>query len=357
MYLLLNREEAVTGMANQILARHLKKIQPPWDKTNQYLDKIKHQQSKSGLIEIDFSVVNGLLKEDVQSYKDQVVTEYKKKYRPTIRWLAEKFDNINLDHQQLIEDYINREPDSFVKNVGLQLTDTPIWAISGDYIPDDQNVIIRNVLNNDELLQHRMQNNLPFWFIDSGYTNFMTGKKTWHRLVKNHIHHTPQMGYFPADRLSLLPSLPMPWRQDGDSILVIENSKYHYQMFGTTLEEWRENMRVQLQKYSERAVVFRPKDLNRKTRDNLYEHLQNSNYYCVVTDASCSAIEAVWAGIPIITLNQHISTPVARTSLADIDNLYRGPIGDWLCALSYSQFTKKEMYDGTALKLINKYHV
>jgi hypothetical protein len=151
--------------------------------------------------------------------------------------------------------------------------------------------------------------------------------------------------------------MPAPWRDNGDSILVIENSKYHYQMFGTTLEEWREKMRIELQKYSERAVIFRPKDLNRKTRDNLYEHLQNSNYYCVVTDASCSAIEAVWAGIPIITLNQHISTPVARTSLADIDNLYRGPIGDWLCALSYSQFTKKEMYNGTALKLINKYHV
>jgi len=103
--------------------------------------------------------------------------------------------------------------------------------------------------------------------------------------------------------------------------------------------------------------MFRPKDLDRKTRDNLYEHLQESDYYCVITDASASAMEAVWAGIPIITLGRHISTTVARTRLSDINDLYRGPIGNWLCALSYSQFTEKELYNGTALKLIKKYHV
>jgi hypothetical protein len=80
------------------------------------------------------------------------------------------------------------------------------------------------------------------------------------------------------------------------------------------------------------------------------------NYYCVITDASASAVEAVWAGIPIITLNRHISTPVACTELSKINDLYRGPIGNWLCALSYSQFTTKELYNGTALELIEKYH-
>jgi hypothetical protein len=165
------------------------------------------------------------------------------------------------------------------------------------------------------------------------------------------------MGYFPADRLNLLPSMPTPWRNNNGAILVIENSEYHHQMFGTTLSAWREQVQAELKKYTNRTIIFRPKELNRKIRDSLYDILQNSDYYCVITDASAAAIEAVWAGIPIITLRQHISTSVARTSLSDIDNLYRGPIGDWLCALSYSQFTEKEMYNGTALKLIKKYHV
>jgi len=47
---------------------------------------------------------------------------------------------------------------------------------------------------------------------------------------------------------------------------------------------------------------------------------------------------------------------VARNDLSQINDLYRGSIGDWLCALTYSQFNQQEMYDGTALKLIKEYH-
>jgi hypothetical protein len=150
--------------------------------------------------------------------------------------------------------------------------------------------------------------------------------------------------------------MPRPWRVNDGAILVVENSDYHYQQQGTTLEAWRDFVRQKLKVNTDRDIVFRPKNLDRKTRDNLYEHLCASNYYCVVTDASAAAIEAVWAGIPIITLGRHISRPVARTSLANINDLYRGPIGDWLCALTYSQWTLAEMQSGLAVKMIRRYH-
>lgn len=358
MHLLLNREEVVIGLAKQIMAEHLKKIQPSWTDTAQYIDKVQLQQAKSGLIEIDFNTVNQLLRQDVQCYKDDVVREYKKKYRPLVRWLANKFDELDIDRQYLIDLYLKNSTTDFVKAVGKQLSDNPVWAISGDPVPDDQSVLLRNTINNESLLHYRIQNQHPFWFIDSGYTNFLTEKKSLHRLVANHIHHLPQKkAYYPADRLHLLPSMPTPWRSGGDTVLVVENSEFHHRIFGTTLDQWKHRVLAELQLHTNLKVVFRPKNLNRKTRDNLYEHLKNSNYYCVITDASCAAIEAIWAGIPIITLNKHISQPVARTAISDINNLYRGPIGNWLCALSYSQFTKKEMFNGTALELIKKYHV
>ena len=357
MHLLLNHDEVVIGLAKRILAQHLKKIKPTWANATAYLEKTNKRMEKSGLIEIDFSTLNNCLKQDVQEYKDSVVAEYKKKYRPLIRWLSENFKNLNVDRDYLLSSYVNSNAKNFVKTLGQQLTDQPTWSLPTDNIPDDQTVVLRNIINNESVLQHRLQNQLPFWFVDTGYTNFVTGKKLWHRLVENHIHHTPRMEYFPADRLNLLPSMPAPWRDNGDSILVVENSEYHYQMFGTTLSAWRTQVKAELEKYTNRTITFRPKDLDRKTRDSLYDILKNSNYYCVITDASAAAIESVWAGIPIITLGQHISTPVARTDLSDINNLYRGPIGDWLCALSYSQFTEKEMYNGTALRLIKKYHV
>jgi hypothetical protein len=358
VHLLLNRDEVVIVLAKRILAQHLKKIEPVWAKATAYLEKTNNRMEKSGMIEIDFAMLNGYLKQDVQEYKDSIVAEYKKKYRPLIRWLAENFKTINVDRDYLLYNYVNSNAKNFVKTLGQQLTDQPVWVLPEDPIPDDQTVVLRNIVNNESVLQHRLTNQLPFWFIDSGYTNFVTGKKRWHRLVENHIHHSwSKKSYFPADRLHLLSDVPVAWRFDGESILVVENSEYHYQMFGTTLSAWREQVKGELEKYTNRTVTFRPKELNRKTRDSLYDILKNSNYYCVITDASSAAIEAVWAGIPIITLGRHISTPVARTKLSDIDNLYRGPIGNWLCAVSYSQFTEKEMYNGTALRLIKKYHV
>lgn len=357
MYLLLNRDEVVGELARRMLAKQLKRTRPDWQQSQSYLNKMAKRQAKTGLMEIDFGLVNNLLKQDIIAYKDAVSTQYKKKYRKLVSWLEQRFDRLDLDREWLIQSYINSKSKNFVKVIGPQLTADPKWIIPGDSIPDDQPVLIRNIINNEQLLQHRMVNNLPFLFMDSGYTNFLTGKKQWHRLVVNHLHHDGVSGTFPADRLSMFPSMPAAWREQGNAILVIENSDHHFQMFGTTLSAWRRHIVKELGKHTDRPVVFRSKDMNRKTRDNLYQHLQENDYYCVITDASASAIEAVWAGIPIITLNRHISTPIARTQLSDINDLYRGAIGDWLCALSYSQFTKKEIYDGTAVRLIEKYHV
>jgi hypothetical protein len=50
-----------------------------------------------------------------------------------------------------------------------------------------------------------------------------------------------------------------------------------------------------------------------------------------------------------------VTNPVTKNSLSDIDNLYYGDITQWLCMLSYSQFTKEELLDGTAARLVRKY--
>ena len=95
MYLLLNHDEIVIGLAKRILAQHLKKIEPTWANTTAYLEKTSTRMKKSRLIEVDFATLNGLIRQDVEEYKDSVVAEYKKKYRPLIRWLAGNFKNIN----------------------------------------------------------------------------------------------------------------------------------------------------------------------------------------------------------------------------------------------------------------------
>ena len=83
MYLLLNREEAVIGLAKNILSRHLKKIQPQWTFTSEYLNKCKKRQLKTGFVTIDLSYVNQLLMQDIHCHKDNIATEYKKKISST----------------------------------------------------------------------------------------------------------------------------------------------------------------------------------------------------------------------------------------------------------------------------------
>ncbi len=358
MYLIINRDEVVEGLAQALLKKQLLQTQPQWPLTTEYIKNLQKQWRETQQIEINEQDLKDLLYKDIRFYTDQIIVNYKKKYRPLIKWLAHNYDRLDISRQQLLDLFFASSTKNFVKTLGPQLTNNPQWIIAGEPIPDDGPVLVRGTFPvYHKLLTKKIQNKKDFWFIDTGYTNFLSAKKQWHRIVKNHLHHRLQPNYFPADRLKLLSSMPAPWRQTGDKILVIENSENYLRMHGLELSLWRQAVIQELSRHSSRTVVFRPKENNIKIRDTLYEHLIDSDYYCVVTYASAAAIEAVWAGIPIITLSQHISSSVARTELSMINDLYRGPIGDWLCALTYHQFTKEEIYDGTAIEIVKKYHV
>ena len=358
MQALLNSDEIALELAKKIIIQSLKRRHKPvWPRTEEYLEKCHLRFLKTQMISVDFNQLNDCIKKDLQENKDQIVVEYKSKYRRLVNWLSQNFDRLKLDPEYLLELSLNSKQQSFVKTVSQQLGSKVKYRVRPNKIKPDQPVVIRNVLHNETLLNQRMTNSQPFWFIDTGYTNFLTGRKTWHRLVKNHIHHSLPERVYPADRLKLLDSFPRPWRTTGSKILVVENSANHFNLDGRQLEHWRNKVRNTLNAHTDREIEFRAKDSNRKTRDNLYELLCNTkDYYCVVTDASAASIEAIWAGIPVITLNTHITAPVSRNNLADIDNLYRGDLGNWLCALSYHQFTKEEMFNGTAVKLMQEFY-
>jgi len=362
MHGILNYEELVEPLADQVLIRHLKKtMHVQWNATESYLKICQDNFESTKLLNIDFGQVQQCLNKDLRAWRVSVMTVYKKHYRKLINWLATNLDKSNLDRNYLIHLCVSNEQPTFVKTISRQLNKgEPAWALRGEPVDTDQPVVLRNILGNESLIQDRLKHSKPMWFIDSGYTNFLTGKKTWHRLVKNHMHHNVVGIKFPADRLGMFPEFPRPWRTGGNKILVVESSEQHYKMQDTCLANWRYQVRKTLQKLTDRPIEFKSKSDSRKNRVTVYEQLKDNpdDYYCVISDSSAAAVEAVWMGVPVITLGQHISMPVARTKIEDINDLYRGPIGDWLCAVSYCQFTVNEMLDGTAAKITKKfYHV
>ena len=358
MYAILNNEELLEPLADRLILRHLKKIQPTWPGTTEYLEKCNIQFEKTGLLSVDFAQVNVILQKDLRQWRDEIMTVYKGNYRKLVAWLSDNLDRLDLDRDYLINLCLNNTRPSFVKTIAQQLNSQPEWLLKNEPTKRDRTVLLRNIVGNEKLLQEKIQGNHRFWFIDSGYTNFLTGNKKWHRLVKNHLHHDVTGMDFPADRLAMFGRFPMPWQQQGQKILVVESSPSHYELQGTTLDAWQQQIVGVLQQHTDRPIEFKPKTGDRKTRTTVYNLLSQNprEYYCVISDSSAAAIEAVWAGVPIITLQRHVSMPVARTQCSDINDLYRGPIGNWLCALSYSQFTQNEMLNRTAYKLTRKFH-
>jgi hypothetical protein len=357
---ILNHEEAVEPLATKLLVRHFQKTMPmSWNNTESYITQCRDEFSKTKLLTVDFSQINQCIQQDLQQWKNQVKLNYKQQFRKLVNWLSTNLDQYNIPPNYVIELCLKNTNDSFVKSVTRQVNKKePQWVLRGQDVDHDQNMVIRNIIGNEKIISHKLATQGSMWFIDSGYTNFLTGKKTWHRLVRNHIHHDIQNKVFPADRLGMFTKFPAAWKQDGDKILVVESSPEYYKLIGTDIQDWRYCIKKQLANHTDKIIGFKSKSDDRKTRTSVYDIVkQNANeYYCVITHSSSAAVEAIWCGVPVITLGPHVSIPVARTRIEDINNLYRGPIGDWLCAISYSQFTKKEMLDGTALKIMRKFH-
>jgi hypothetical protein len=271
------------------------------------------------------------------------------------------YKNVNffinkLGEEKILNLYRNSRKEYFVKSVGLSIDPAAKLIRRHTYSNFQEDCLFRNMDGNENLLLEKMNNKWPFWFIDTGYTNFLHGKqKVWHRLVRNNLHHS---NFFeaPVDRLGIFESFPQPWRTSGDKILIIEPGNFCAKTFGIDIDQWKKSVEAELRQYTDKKIVIREK-LGRKVRKNLYKELCDDDYYCVININSNAATEAIWAGVPAITLDRHVSNSVTKNSLSDINNLYRGNIANWLCMLSYSQFTYEELLNGTATNILKKYHV
>lgn len=254
----------------------------------------------------------------------------------------------------IFDKYRESKYENFIKGVGKHLSDDLDFILRAEYNDYQSNCLIRNTVGNEELLVTKIDKQYPFWFIDSGYTNFLEPNKKWHRLVKDHLH----FGNFfsaPVDRLGNFKQFPLKWREDGHYILIIEPGPFAANIFHVNLSTWKYEVEKELRKYTDKEIRFREK-APKKQRTKLFDELLNEDYYCVVNINSNAATESIWAGVPAITLDKHITNPITKNQLSDINDLYRGSLAEWLCMLSYSQFTKEELLNGTAVEILNNYH-
>lgn len=359
MFLLLNDKEIAHFLLSLVsYKKYFVSSDIEWQKTKEYIDSCdpENLNNKKFVSKFKSKVKNAVI-QDLNEYCTQIkeaLKTLKTENYELVHGNIEYFIN-HLGKTKILKKYLESQKDNFVKSTGLQLSKTSTLIRRKDFTDYKKDCLIRNTVGNEKLLLTKLDKKYPFWFIDSGYTNFLETKKTFHRIIRNHLHFGENFKA-PVDRLHVFKKFPMQWRSSGEKILIVEPGPFAASVFHIDLKSWRYDIEDELRKYTDKPIVFREK-VDKKVRNNLYKEFCDEDYYCVISLNSNASTESIWAGIPAITLGKHITNPVTASKLSDINDLARPHLANWLCMLSYSQFTYDELINGTALDIVKQYHV
>ena len=227
---------------------------------------------------------------------------------------------------------------------------------------DDPNPIIFRSVAKRDLINYRLENNLPFYYMDSGYFgNYKSeinpdGKKLWVRIVKNGLQHD-KIRDCNSTRFD---QLQIPIRKQnryGKHILLVLPSEKPCKFYNIELDEWTEQTIETIKKYTDRPIKVRHKPMLRseRQRNTIFQDLKNA--HAMVTLQSIAAVEAVVSGVAAFTLAPTAADPVCDKDLSKLENptLYHiSKIQTWANHLAYGQFHFKELQSGYAHSIINR---
>jgi len=151
----------------------------------------------------------------------------------------------------------------------------------------------------------------------------------------------------PDDRWKAAKTPLWPWAKDGRHIVIAEPSETYQRFHG--IEGWTARTLAQLKQLTDRPIVIRDKEMQRFGR-KLHEDLKGA--HCLVTHGSNAAVEAVIMGCPVFVHPDSAASLVGLTDLKDIEAPIYPDREPWVHSLAYSQFSERELIDGTLWKLL-----
>ena len=204
-----------------------------------------------------------------------------------------------------------------------------------------------------------------WWYVDVGYITadikryptpeILDYDNTYFRICKGGIH-SRQMKYpkvWPScSRAFYQQKLFFSgWNNNPDGHILLAPSSETVTKFinGMTQVEWVRKVTKRLKSVTDKKIRFRnkPRPGNQWWDTDIRDELKDA--YCLVTNMSLSAIDAIMMGIPIICDKRHVARPL--TSI-DINNLNKPDVNEWLQQLGDNQFTLKEIESGFAYEYL-----
>jgi hypothetical protein len=225
-------------------------------------------------------------------------------------------------------------------------------------------VLLRGI-SSGKIANHVRDKGDDYYFIETGYLgnyrcdNNRTGRKIYHRIVKNAMQHNTIMDV-PSDRwnqlLNFNPNLEYKgWKRTGSKILIVLSTDKPFNYYGHDRSKWLEKVIKTLKKHTDREIVIREKaSRGERTNDTIYDALDN-DIYALVTYNSIAAVEAIQYGIPAFALAPTAADPVGNKDLTLIENPNRPSeevIQKWLHSIAYGQFSLDEIITGTAWRMV-----
>jgi hypothetical protein len=231
----------------------------------------------------------------------------------------------------------------------------------------DKPMVVRGVTSKSEIVECQ-KNKRDFYYIDTGYLgNFpsvgnTSGKKIWHRVVKNDLQHSiPQD--VSSDRWQQLLKQDSRlkwhgWKNHNKKILLVLPNPKACRYYDIDCEQWITETTEKIKIYSNLPIEVRVKG-SRSERNHGYSIYSafDSGVYATVSFNSIASLESVLYGIPAFVSVPCAASPLASSDLSMLKNLYKPSqeIMTKQChSLAYGQFTQEEIVNGTAWKILNE---
>lgn len=231
-------------------------------------------------------------------------------------------------------------------------------------------LVVRGVTSKTEI-ENCENNNRDYYYIDTGYLgNFPSignpsGKKVWHRVVKNKLQHDI-VRTVPKDRWENLtkqdPRLIWSgWKNYNQKILLVLPNPKACKFYNIDCDQWINETTEKIKTYSNLPIEVRVKG-SRSERNHGYSIYSafDTGVYATVSFNSIASLESILYGIPAFVSVPCAATPLASTDLSMIKNPYKPSTETILSqcySLAYGQFTSEELKNGTAWKIMNEYEI
>jgi hypothetical protein len=253
----------------------------------------------------------------------------------------------------------------------LSLEESLVIGSNGVCTTDMSNIgnpmVVRGVTSKSEIVECQ-QTHRDFYYIDTGYLgNFpspgnTSGKKIWHRVVKNDLQHITAVDV-DIDRWESLqkqdPRLVWRgWKNHNKKILLVLPNPKACRYYDIDCDTWINETTEKIKTYSNLPIEIRVKGA-RSERNHGYSiyNAFDSGVYATVSFNSIASLESVLYGIPAFVSVPCAASTLASTDLSTLNDPFRPNLKDItnMCkTLAYGQFTHEEIANGTAWRMLNQ---